>query len=190
VALFALAGLGGTAVGLVRGGRLHRLLGLRLRAGPLAIGCLGAQVALGAGGRTPPTLLRDAVVVGSYAGIGLFLLLNARAQRNGLRAAFLVLAAGWVLNVVPMALNDGMPVSLAAMRAAGVSGEDVDEGNLWKHVPATASTDVAWLGDVIPVPPLRAVISVGDVVLLAGVGAVVALGLSAGGPRLPARTDG
>lgn len=187
MSLFALVGLGGTAVGLARGGRLRRLLALRLRAAPLAFACLGAQLALGAGGGSPPPVLRDAVVVASYAGIGLWLVLNARSQRDGLRLAFVVLAVGWLLNVVPMALNDGMPVSAAALRAAGASGEEVDEGNLWKHVPATSSTEAAWLGDVIPVAPARAVISVGDVVLLAGVGAVVALALSAGpAPASPA----
>ena len=111
---------------------------------------------------------------------------NGWSQPGGLRAAFVVLAAGWLLNVVPLALNDGMPVSSVAMRSAGVSGEVVDEGNLWKHVPATSSTDASWLGDVIPVPPLRVVISVGDVVLLAGIGAVAALALSepaVAGPR-------
>jgi hypothetical protein len=53
----------------------------------------------------------------------------------------------------------------------------VDQGHLWKHVPATAETEVAWLGDVIPVAPARSVISVGDVFLLGGVGAVVAAAL-------------
>jgi hypothetical protein len=177
VPLFALAGLGGAAVGLARGGRPSRLLGLHLRAAPLAWACLLAQVLLGVTGGGPPAPVRDVALVASYAGIGVWLVLNARAHRSGVGAGFAVLLAGWVLNVVPMALNDGMPVSRAAQEAVGAGDEVVDEGHLWKHVPATRHTRAAWLGDVIPVVPFRSVISVGDVVLLAGVGAVVASAL-------------
>lgn len=175
--LFALAGLGGVAVGLARGGRPHRLLGLRLRAGPLAWACLASQLALGAGGNGSPAPARDLVLVASYAGIGLWLVLNARAHREGGGVGFALLLAGWVLNVVPMVLNDGMPVSASAQRAAGAGDQVVEEGHLWKHVPATADTEAAWLGDVLPVAPARAVISVGDVFLLAGVGSVVSAAL-------------
>jgi hypothetical protein len=174
VALFALAGLGGAAVRLARGGRLRALFGLRLRAAPLVWACLAGQVALGFAGDGPAPPVRDAVLVASYAGIALWLALNAVLQRDAGGACFAVLLAGWLLNVVPMTLNDGMPVSAAAQRAVGEGGEAVDEGNLWKHVPATADTRAAWLGDVIPVAPLGAVISIGDVVLLGGVAGVVA----------------
>ena len=37
-----------------------------------------------------------------------------------LARAFAVAGAGWLLNVVPMALNDGMPVSRAAQEAVGL----------------------------------------------------------------------
>jgi hypothetical protein len=181
VALFALAGLGGAAVGLVRGGRPHRLLALRLRAAPLVWACLAAQVTLGLGGSGPPGAWRDAALVASYAGIGVWFALNARTHRSGTRLAFVVLLAGWVLNVVPMVLNDGMPVSRHALVAVGAGDEVVEEGHLWKHVQATSDTDAAWLGDVIPVPPAGAVISTGDVLLLLGVGGVVAAGLRRAG---------
>jgi hypothetical protein len=177
MALFALAGLGGAAIGLVRGGRPSRLLALRLRASPLAWACLAAQAALGVAGDRPPDLVRDGAIVASYAGIGLWLALNARAHAGAVGGAFAVLGFGWLLNVVPMALNDGMPVSAAAQEAVGAADEVVDEGHLWKHVRATGDTDARWLGDVIPVVPLGAVISAGDVLLLAGIGAVVAGGL-------------
>ena len=177
MALFALAGLGGVAVRLVRGGRPHQLLGLRLRAAPLAWACLAAQLALGIAGEGPSPLVRDVVLVASYAGIGLWLAVNAAAHRGGAGAGFALLLAGWLLNAVPMALNDGMPVSSAALRAAGAGEVAVDEGHLWKHVPATGETEVAWLGDVVPVAPLGAVISIGDVLLLGGVGTVVSTGV-------------
>jgi hypothetical protein len=178
VALFALAGLGGVAVGLARGGRLRSLVGLRLRAAPLVWACLGAQAALGVAGDGPPSPVRDGVLVASYAGVAVWLGLNAAAHRGGTALAFGVLLAGWLLNVVPMALNDGMPVSASARRTVGAGEGAVTEGNLWKHVPATADSEVAWLGDVIPVAPLGAVMSVGDVVLLGGVGGLVAAALT------------
>jgi hypothetical protein len=177
VALFALAGLGGVAVGLVRGGRPGRLLGLRLRWTPLIWACLAAQVLLGVTGDGPPPLLRDVALVSSYAGTGAWLAVNAASSRGGLRAGFLVVLAGWLLNVVPMALNDGMPVSTAAQAAIGAGERAIDEGSLWKHVPATSSTRAALLGDVIPVTPVHAVISAGDLALLAGMGGVVASAL-------------
>jgi hypothetical protein len=110
MALFALAGLGGAAVGLVRGGRPHQLLGLRLRAAPLAWACLAAQLALGAFGESPPPVVRDVVLVASYAGIGCWLARNAGAHRDVAGTGFALLLAGWLLNAVPMVLNDGMPV--------------------------------------------------------------------------------
>jgi hypothetical protein len=177
VALFALAGLGGAAVGLARGGRLHQLLGLHLRAGPLAWACFAAQVALGLAEHGPPPLVRDVVLVASYAGIGLWIAVNVAGRGTGSGVGFALLLAGWLLNVVPMVLNDGMPVSANAQRAVGAGDEVVDEGHLWKHVPATGDTGAAWLGDVIPLRPVRAVVSVGDLFLLAGVGTVVAAAL-------------
>ena len=179
MSLYALAGLGGAAVGLVRGGRARLLLRLRLRAAPLVWACLAVQLALGIGGSGPPALLRDTALVVSYAGIGVWVALNAAASRGGVRIGFAVVLTGWALNVVPMVLNDGMPVSAAALRAAEADDEEVDQGHLWKHVPATGSTRAAVLGDVIPVAPVHAVISAGDVALLAGIGAVVASALRA-----------
>jgi hypothetical protein len=177
VALFVLAGLGGAAVGLVRGGRADRLLALRLRAAPLAWACLVTQVVLGLIGDGPLPLVREVALVATYAGIGAWLALNAVSHGGGVRLSFAVLLAGWVLNVVPMVLNDGMPVSTAARRAVGATDEVVDQGHLWKHVVATRDTEAAWLGDVVPVAPLGAVISTGDVLLLVGVAGVIASGL-------------
>lgn len=45
----------------------------------------------------------------------------------------------------------------------------VDQGHFGKHVSVTASTTFEWLGDVIPAPALKSVISVGDVVMSAGI---------------------
>jgi Family of unknown function (DUF5317) len=177
VALLALAVLGGLAVGAIRGVRLRQLHSLRLRAVPLVVAALGAQLALGLGSSPPPAVLRDVLVVASYACVGLWIARNARYQPGGLGTAFAVLGLGWLLNVVPMVLNGGMPVSSVALGAIGARDEVVDDGHLWKHVPATAETKAAWLGDVVPVPLAGAVISAGDVALLMGAGAAVAAAL-------------
>jgi hypothetical protein len=175
--LLALAVLGGLAAGLLRGGRLRRLHRVRLRAVPLVWVALGAQLALGIGSSGSSDGLRDALVVASYACVGVWLALNGWCQPGGLGTAFAVLGLGWLLNVVPMALNGGMPVSSTALEAVGAGDAVVDEGHLWKHVPATAETKAAWLGDVVPVPLAGAVISAGDVALLMGAGAAVAAAL-------------
>jgi hypothetical protein len=177
VVLLALAVLGGAAVGLLRGGRFRRLHAVRLRAVPLVWAALGAQLVPGIGSSPPPEAVRDALVVASYAGVGVWLAINAWCQAGGLGTAFAMLGLGWLMNVVPMALNSGMPVSSAALRAVGAGGAAVEEGHLWKHVPATAETEAAWLGDVVPVPPAGAVISAGDVALLLGSGAAAAAAL-------------
>jgi hypothetical protein len=76
-----------------------------------------------------------------------------------------------------MALDGGMPVSSVALRTIGAGDEVVDESHLWEHVPDNAETDVAWLGDVVPVPPAGAVVSAGDVAHLVSSGAAVAAAL-------------
>ncbi len=185
-----LAVLAGFGVGLLRGGSPHRMRGLRLRAAPLAWAGIATQALLGLGGTAPPAAVRDVALVAGYAAVGAWLALNAWRGPRALAPAFALLAAGWALNVVPMALNDGMPVSAAALRTVGLDEVAVEDGNFWKHVPATSGTDAAWLGDVIPVPPVGAVVSVGDVVLLLGLGAVVAAALTAPAPAaspVPAR---
>jgi hypothetical protein len=46
-----------------------------------------------------------------------------------------------------------------------------------------STTRLAWLGDVIPVPPVQKVISVGDIVLLLGTAGLIATTMRA--PRTP-----
>ena len=53
----------------------------------------------------------------------------------------------------------------------------VSSGHLYKHVAATASSDLRPLGDVIPLRPLKTVVSVGDIVMLAGIATIVAAGM-------------
>ena len=79
--------------------------------------------------------------------------------------ASVLLAIGVALNVAVVAANGGMPVDSGALARVGRRDVDVTRGFLYKHVPMTDDTRLSWLGDRIPVPVQRNVISVGDVLM-------------------------
>ncbi|HEX4983881.1 MAG TPA: DUF5317 family protein [Ilumatobacteraceae bacterium] len=79
--------------------------------------------------------------------------------------ASVLLGVGAALNVAVVAANGGMPVDSAALARVGRRDVDVTRGFLYKHVPMTSDTRLSWLGDRIPVPIQRNVISVGDVLM-------------------------
>jgi hypothetical protein len=147
---------------------------VRIRARWLALPLVAAllQVALGVGGlRSLIGDSRFAIVALSYAIIGGWLIANIRYQASPLRLPAGLVAGGWALNVIPILANRGMPVSAAALARIGVRHPTMSSGNLGKHVLATSHTVLPWLGDVvaIPLPLLRNVISVGDIVVVIGV---------------------
>lgn len=106
-----------------------------------------------------------AALVGSYAMLIAFAWVNRR-----LPAAPLLLL-GLSLNMTVIALNGGMPVSEAAIRAAGgpsgVLPSAIDDG---KHHLMTSSDVLTPLGDVIGLPPpIATVLSIGDLFLYSGI---------------------
>ena len=184
MSLFAIAVAVGLSAGYARGGRLGRLGHLRLRAPVLAGLALAAQ----AGAGLAPTSSRSSIVVVSYAMVGTWLALNLGGRPRALRLGIGLLALGWLLNGVAMAPHGGMPVSATAMEEVGFpAGYDVTDGHLYKHVGDDRDTPVDWLGDVIPVRSLGAVISLGDLALLAGIAVCLGAGMrsSACDPELP-----
>ncbi|HEX2274968.1 MAG TPA: DUF5317 family protein [Acidimicrobiales bacterium] len=173
--LFAIAVAVGLAAGYARGGRLGRLGQLRLRAPGLA----GLALAVQAGAGLVPTSRRFSLIALSYTLVGTWLVLNLGRRQAALRLGVGLVALGCLLNGVAMVPHRGMPVSAAAMERAGFSSaEDVTDGHLFKHVPAGRPTPVDWLGDVVPVRPLGAVVSVGDFALLAGIAVCLAAGMA------------
>jgi hypothetical protein len=84
-------------------------------------------------------------------------------QRRHLASVLLAIGVG--LNVAVVAANGGMPVDSGALARVGRRDVDVTRGFLYKHVPMTGDTRLSWLGDRIPVPVQRNVISVGDVLM-------------------------
>lgn len=177
--IFPLALGGGLLAGYAGGGRLRGLGRLRFRASPLLLGALVAQLLLPVLAGPP----RTALMVGSYALVGIWLAINLVGRSRVLQVAIALLALGWVLNAVPVAANGGMPVSSTALRAAGVPPvEQAVAGNIDKHVAAGGHSRFAALGDVIPIRPLRAVVSAGDIALFGGLVLIVAAGMAAARP--------
>ncbi|MGH9297835.1 MAG: DUF5317 family protein [Acidimicrobiales bacterium] len=166
-------------VGLVAGGATHgtfrALARLRLDHVGVVAAALAMQIALGAAGLHPSTA-RSVIVIGSDVAVGWFLACNAAAhQGRALRAGFGLLATGWLANLAAMAANGGMPVSRAAMREAGLPASfQPAAGHLAKHGLATAATLLPYLGDVIPLRALRAVVSPGDCAMALGLVLVLA----------------
>src|ERR687892_281516 len=107
-----------------------------------------------------------------------------------LRAAPLILA-GLVLNLIPIALNEGMPVSGSAVREVGGSVSSVPTEPGGEHHLATGEDQLVFLGDVIPMrAPFREVVSGGDLVLWLGAAVFLAaamLALPERPPRTPVR---
>ena len=79
-----------------------------------------------------------------------------------------LMATGLLLNVMVVTLNGGMPVSRAAIRAAGAQGAIVIEDGAKHHLLTDVDVLVP-LADVIPLPqPFGIVLSIGDVLLYSG----------------------
>jgi hypothetical protein len=122
-------------------------------------------------------------LVTSTALVGLWLAANLPRRPSVARVAFGLLAAGWALNVAVMAPNHGMPVSRAALDAVGAPPTaDVAAGNLYKHVALDGDTTLPWLGDVVALPPLRMIVSAGDIVMAGGI--VLLVGVTVAGGAL------
>ena len=164
--LTAVALLAGGLLGLAAGGRLAALGEVRLRWwGALAAG-VALQVVAGPlhlGGR-PGTL----AVAASY------LCLLAFALGNRALAGMAVVVVGLALNATVVLVNGGMPVRPEAVAAVGLDPDQLDAADLGAKRHLERPDDrLTFLGDVLPLRPLGEVVSVGDVVLAAGVALVL-----------------
>lgn len=146
----------------VRGGRLHRISEVELRSPWLLFTGLGLQLLVDV--VAPRLTVPDSALLGgllaSQALVVVWIWLNR--YRRGMP----LVGLGLVLNALVIAANGAMPVSVDALTAAGLSEPENLTG---KHELAGPGTRLTALADVIPVPLLRTVISVGDIVLAAGV---------------------
>lgn len=168
--------VGAVAVAWALGGRWHRLAHLRLRARGLVVAAVAAQAGgalLGVAGFEDA---RHAYVVGLVVSAVCAL---GFCARNLLVPGVALVCLGLVANAAVVAANGAMPVSIVAAYHARVPIVAIAAGTDARHDIAGIGTHVRWLGDVIPVPlPVRPeVVSPGDVLVAAGLGELIVLGM-------------
>jgi MFS transporter, DHA3 family, macrolide efflux protein len=181
--MLLIAMLVGVGAGLLAGGRIANLLSLRLRFGILIVAAIvlrfGTQSLLAAG--------VDVVDQLRVPLLGLaFGLLVVTLWLNRSQPGMLIAMVGVALNALAILLNGGwMPVYLPALAVAGIEPSELSPTF---HVALPETLDLEFLlrggpiGDVLPLPlPLLAnVISVGDVLLAAGVAWLLFTGVAFG----------
>jgi hypothetical protein len=157
--------LAGVVVGVLRGGSLENINRVRFRLPWLVFLGLALQIGADAAAARFPGIQKGVagplVLAISYGFVGTFVVLNFRFP------GAMIIGLGLLLNLSVILANGAMPVSLWAAR---VSGSHVASHllNSVKHRVKGPGTRLGFLGDIIPVPPLG-IVSVGDVVLGAGV---------------------
>jgi hypothetical protein len=151
------------AVSYARGGRLHRMAEADVRAPWLLFLGLGLQLAVdlgaGRGSLADASAAGLTVLISSQVLVVVWLMLHR--ELPGVR----LVAIGLALNAIVIAANGAMPVDPNAVRALGLGELEVPIG---KHTVLTEDTRFPWLADVLPVPPLRSIVSVGDLVIALG----------------------
>ncbi|MEX0869587.1 MAG: DUF5317 domain-containing protein [Nitriliruptoraceae bacterium] len=147
------------------GGRLSRLGNLEIRWISAILTALALQIWV----TTIPTAAAVGTTVHfvSYA-LGIwFIYANRRIP------GLLVTSSGGAMNLAAITANGGvMPASPGALELAGMS----HTGEHFVNSGAVEGARLAWLGDVFAIPaawPLANVFSIGDVVLVVGVGVLM-----------------
>ncbi|MFU8840323.1 MAG: DUF5317 domain-containing protein [Nitriliruptoraceae bacterium] len=151
------------AASLLRGGRFRYLAERPLVAPWLLFAGVAIQVAVDAAAARE--LLPDAGWSGWVLLLVSQLLVIAFLLANRRMPGMALVAVGLLLNAAVIAANRAMPVDPAAIIALGIEGAEVPPG---KHTLLTDATRLPLLADIIPVPWLRSIISVGDLVIAAG----------------------
>ena len=156
--------LAAVAIGYAFGGRLRNFDGLAIHWWPLAFAGLALQaLPLPALWNISPRLVGGAALLLSYVLLLVFVTVNRWIPGAAL------MAIGLLMNLLVVGLNGGMPVSATAIERAGGTVAVLEGSGSVKHHLATDEDLLAFLGDVIPVPPpVRVVLSVGDLLLYAG----------------------
>jgi hypothetical protein len=157
----------GAAAGILAGGRLGNLGEHRLSAWPL----LPAGVVLQVASNFPKGTVALVLLLASYAALAAFAAANVKLFGMAL------VVVGVVCNLVVIAVNHGMPVRQSAVITAGIAADDADLRHIHlqaKHHYERPSDRLLALADILPVAPLREVLSVGDVVMSLGIAMVMA----------------
>jgi Family of unknown function (DUF5317) len=157
--------LAGVVVAVLRGGSLENINRVRFRLPWLVFLGLALQVGAEAAAVRIPGIHGGAggliLLAISYGLLVIFVALNFRLP------GALLIGLGLFLNLAVILANGGMPVSRRAVTVSG-SHPGLHLRHSVKHQWMGRGTRLAFLGDIIPLPPLG-VVSAGDVVLGAGV---------------------
>ena len=149
-------------VGITRGGSLERLARTRFSWSWVLFAGLILQVGFQIGA---PKGLRGStdlwLTLASIAAVLFFLVANRNLPGT------LVASVGLGMNALVIAVNGAMPVSRAAARVAGIDPGSFATPGI-KHELLDAGTRLPWLADVLALPRLQTIFSIGDVVLGAG----------------------
>jgi hypothetical protein len=142
------------------GGDLRRLGSVKLRLTAAAAAALAVQIIITELWTTGSHGVHAALQVLSYLLGGVFIIANISIP------GVAVMALGGALNAAAIAANAGvMPASRWALAHSGLT-----IGRGFSNSAPVAHPHLLWLGDVIPVPagPLGNVLSVGDLLIFAG----------------------
>ena len=161
--LTPLAIIVGLAFGLVRGGNLRAPFGAPIRYWPVVVGGVALQTLAEQWEGTPAGL--SVLIVGS------FLLVVAAAVNAHIKGA-VITGFGITLNLMAVVANGHIPLrqaALATVNDAVTLQTDpalINLGSLWKL--EDANTNLAMLGDIVPIPFFDEVVSFGDLILIGG----------------------
>lgn len=155
----------GVLLGRLRGGRVAHVAEADVRWPLVFAAGIAAQLA--------------SIAVDGDAGVVLlvasFVLIGVFTARNLTRPGMGVVLVGVAANALVVGVNAGMPVRESAIVRSGLAERDeIDEldFNAKWHLE-TADDDLTFLGDIIPVPGAREVLSFGDLILAVGAADVV-----------------
>src|SRR5207302_1556089 len=174
--LFVLTIVIGFVLGLATGGNIAGLVEIRLQWPGLVLFAAATQLAL----PLVTSNYRPLVLCASFVGLGVWLI-QSRSAPPGMRLAVMLLAAGIVMNAAVITANGSMPVSRDAVHQSGMPAlMSIAKGHHYKHHFSDRTTGLRWLSDVIPLRPLRSVLSPGDLAMLAGIALLVSAGTRSG----------
>jgi len=167
ILLFAIPVVVGLAVGYATGGNLRNLVATRFR----ALWLIWVLVVVQFADVIPSA--RTWVFVATFAVAVGWLVANALNWPSTLRYGALTVAAGGLLNGVAITANGRMPYSAWAAKQAGLGvGHQTA-----RNVLASHATRLLPIGDIIPVPFLRAVFSIGDVLICIGIATMIVVAM-------------
>jgi hypothetical protein len=153
---------GAILISYLRGGRLSRIANSDLRMSWLLFAGLFLQLGV--------DLAATRVGFGGAGAYGVLLasqvFVLGWVLANWWRPGMVLIGLGLLMNAVVIGANGAMPVDRGAIQSLDI-GDDV-EVHPGKHVEADDDTRLRWLADVYPLPPIRTIVSLGDMVLAAG----------------------